>query len=311
MSDIENRLIRFNEPKDEVIKSDPIRLLRAIRLASSLNFKIESESKDAILRNYKEINKVSKERIMKEMYEFIVNKDSSSYIDEYYLLFSELIKELKDMDGFMQNNRYHVYDVKDHTLKVLESIEKRTPILCISALFHDLGKPAAYFLDENGVGHFHGHALISADLATKYLNEFCLPKKDVERIVKLVKYHDYPVDTKSQVKKLMSKIGKDLIEDMFVLKRADIMGQNPSKEYICRLDTFEEKERWVREIIESEDALSIKDLKIDGNDLKDTFKFKGEEIGFILHTLFKLVMDEKLINERDILLDYVKRNFVK
>ena len=311
LEDLNDRVIRFNSPKEEVIKSDPLRMLRAIRLASTLDLKIEDESKSLILKYAPLIKTVSKERVAKEMSKFIVSNDSAKYIDEYYLLFSELIDELKDMDGFEQNNRYHVYDVKDHTLKVLDSVEKRTEVTCLAALFHDLGKPASYFLDAKGVGHFHGHALVSAALAETYLTNFNFPKKEVNKIVKLIHYHDYPIDDRIQVKKLLGKVGEDLIEDMLVLKRADIMGQNPSEEYICRLDRFEEIEKWVREIIDNKECYSLNTLDIDGNDIKSLGKFDGEEIGIILHRLLKNVMEEKIVNEKEVLINYVKKNYLR
>ena len=137
---------------------DPLRILRAIRFASKLNFKIDLETKIALKQLYRELNKISAERIQSEFLQILDSKTSFDYLNEYREVFGFIIPELSKTFDFEQNAKYHCYDVYTHTLKALEECKSADIITKLSILFHDIGKPVSYGKDESGIIHFPQHA---------------------------------------------------------------------------------------------------------------------------------------------------------
>lgn len=162
-----------------------------------------------------------------EFNEIIVKQNPSNILlerkEELFLLFPLL----KVMDGFDQKNPYHIYDLLTHSLKTLDYLEKRSLLICLTALFHDCGKPDTFFTDEKGIGHFYGHGKIGAENIYKILLPHGYDMKLINKISSLIYFHDYPIKSDKTIKKAVNALGDELIFDLYELKKADILAHNP------------------------------------------------------------------------------------
>lgn len=152
----------------------------------------------------------------------------------------ELIPELKICDGFDQHNDYHIYDVLEHILHVLDGVENNY-LLRIAALFHDIGKPCCFVLDDNGVGHFYGHWNESIRIFNKYIEMFELNEEEVTFIHNLIFYHD--LEFKTDNLEIFKSVFGDNLPLLISLKRSDVLAQNPK--YESRLIELEENRQLI------------------------------------------------------------------
>lgn len=143
----------------------------------------------------------------------------------------KIIPELKRCEGFNQHNDYHQYDVLEHILNVVDKVENDY-VLRLAALFHDIGKPDCFTIDDNSIGHFYGHWEASNKIFNKYLDKLELNENEIKLINNLIYYHDleFNSDTLEKLKRIFKEDFKLLIS----LKRADVLSQN--HKYLDRLD---------------------------------------------------------------------------
>ena len=304
--DLKNKIIRCNN--EETFKNDPLRILRAIRQSGKFNFKIEEKTKKLMNRDCILLNNVSKERISSELSQILLCDNISNLIEDNLNIFTAIIPELKEIVGFHQNNPHHIYDVFRHTLKVLENTPKILE-LRLAALFHDIGKPKCYSEDENGIGHFYNHEDVSEEIAFNILKRLKYDNKTIEFVCKLIMFHDYPLNnSKKNLRKLLNKFDDERIELLFHLKKADVLGQNPN--YNDRLDLIKKSENIIEDIIKEGACFSLKQLKINGNDLIDLGIKNGKLIGDILNSCLNKIIDGEIENDKDILLNMIKENYL-
>ncbi|MBO5338696.1 MAG: CCA tRNA nucleotidyltransferase [Clostridia bacterium] len=301
-NDIKNKTIKaIGDPKKR-FEEDALRILRGVRFASQLGFEIEENTKNAMKECAHLLHNISCERINIELSKFLLGKNVKKALLENYEIIGEIIPQIKEMHGFEQNNKYHIYDVLTHTAVAIENIE---PILHLrlSMLLHDSGKPKTYSIDENGQGHFYGHARVSTEIAEAFLNKYRYDNQTKEKVITLVKIHDTPIELdRVFIKKRMNRIGKDLFFDLLKVKRADNLAQNPEFFWLDKLDKFV---TIAKEIIE-EDCFTLSSLDIRGSDLI-AIGFKGKEIGNTLNLLLNEVIEEKLPNKKEALIERAKK----
>lgn len=299
--DIENKLIRCVGDPVRRFEEDSLRILRALRFASVLSFKIEDKTKEAIFRCKELLLRVSQERIFTEISKMLCGSNIREVLTQYSEVLEIILPEIKNMKGFDQKNFHHIYDILTHTAVVVESIPP-LPHLRFAALFHDCGKADCFTVDENGTGHFYSHPSISAKKADAALLRLKCDTKTREKVVKLVKVHDTPIDESERIiKKKLRSLGEELFYDLIKLQRADTKGLAP--EFHKRDKHFDKLEQMAKEILESEQCFSLKDLKINGNDLLN-LGFKGKEIGSALNKALENVIDEKISNNKDELIEF-------
>lgn len=298
IEDIKNKTIRaIGNPKDR-FNEDALRILRAIRFASKLGFKIEENTKKAMLECKHLLHNISGERIAAEINKFVLGSNVKKAILDHYDILSEIIPEFEAMHNFDQKNDWHVYDVLTHTAVVVENTPQIAH-LRLTALLHDTGKVHTFTVDDRGIGHFYGHNDKSAEIAENYLTKYKYDNFTKERVYKLVKVHDTPIEPdRILIKKRINRMGKDCFFDLIKIKRADNLAQNLNK---VRLDIIDEIEKIATDIV-NEDCFTLGSLKINGGDLiKNGFK-PGKQLGNILNTLLEEVMEEKIPNEKEELL---------
>ena len=305
--DLENKVIRSVRDPYLRFDEDGLRILRAMRFAVKFGFSIEEETKKAMHENVMDLEFVSKERVTEEFRKTLtLNKPISSIFMEFNDIVSYLIPEIKECVGFNQNNKYHKHDVYEHLLAVTDLADTNKFEIKMAALLHDIGKPKSYALGEDGYGHFYGHPAVSKEMCVDLLKkDFRLTREETDLILNLVEFHDeYIAATKKSVKKFIAKHGKDFLDDWYVLKEADfndhILGDNPPSNWYTDISIVKEFER---QLEEEENCFSLKDLAVNGNDVKEVLGLKqGKEVGKALNKLFEMVLNEEVENTRDALI---------
>jgi len=304
VSDITAGIIRCVGDPQKRFSEDALRILRALRFSSVLGFSIEKATAAAIHNTKKLLENISSERISTELTKLLCGINCGPVLKEYADVISIPIPELSPMSGFAQRNKHHCYDVWEHTITAIE----KSPPLSTSrwaALFHDIGKPACFSLGEDGVGHFYGHQSKSKEIAGIIMGRLKFDNATREKVLQLVENHMKILKPdKKLIKRLLNGLGEDLLKELVQLQRADNLAQ--AKEYHNRQEKFAQIEALMAEIIAENACFSLKDLAVNGYDLI-ALGLKGKEIGRGLIFLLNAVIDEKVINEHETLLEYIQR----
>jgi putative nucleotidyltransferase with HDIG domain len=298
--DLEGKTIKAVGNPNERFSEDALRMMRAIRIASELNFTVEEETLEAIKKNANLINRIAKERIKEELFKLL----TSSHPYEGMIIFknsglmTEIIPELEKTFGVEQKSpgRHHIYDVGTHLFMSLKNCKSESPIVRLATLIHDIGKPQTYKLQDNGVVTFYNHEVVSTRIAENIADRLRFSNKEKDKFIKLVKFHQFTVDEKqtdSAVRRFIKNVGKENIQDMLDLRVADRLGGG-ARETSWRLEEFKSR------LIEvQKQPFTVKDLKIDGNDVMKILNIKGSpKVGEILNELFKEVVSKKIPNDK-------------
>jgi tRNA nucleotidyltransferase (CCA-adding enzyme) len=304
-NDIERKIIRCVGEPDTRFQEDGLRILRALRFAAELGFTLEKKTGQSVLNNARLLRGISKERIRSEWNRILCGAYAGEILQKYRAVFCEFIPEFAAMFDFDQHNRYHTLDVWEHTVKAVESVDP-TPLLRLTMLLHDIGKPQCFTLSSDGVGHFRGHGEKSMETAQQIMHRLKYDKHMTEQALTLIQYHDVLITSdKKHLRRLLNFFGEENLRLLFKVKEADIRAQNPA--LFSRLSDLAEAEKALDEVIAERLCFSLKDLAISGNDLLALGIPQGERVGKILRQLLKEVMEEKIPNRRGALLDAARR----
>lgn len=280
---------------------DALRILRALRFASRLGFSIEPHTAAAIHECSGLLNNISAERIMSEFTGILMGEHCEKILMDFHDVIGVFIPEILPMKGFCQRNPHHIYDVWEHTVKVT-AFSPRERILRLSAFFHDIGKPLTFTIDNNCIGHFHGHPEISADMSERILRRLKTDNDTISQVRLLIKLHDLrPPVSDRNVRRLLSMTGRERFFSLMELKRADALAQNPAMRFE-KLRYIDELEAACRRQLEAGAAFDMKGLAINGGDIKALGVNEGRAVGDILRRLLDEVIDGSLKNERSELL---------
>lgn len=310
IEDIKNETVRCIGNPETRFNEDALRILRAVRFASVLGFKIEEETTKAIHKCKDLLKNISAERIREEFQKLICGKNAYNVLQEFSDVIAVFIPEISDCIGFEQKNRHHCYDVYTHTLKALEK-SPADEVIRLTLFFHDIGKPLVAHFDEKGEQHYYDHPKKSAEMTEIIMTRLRFDNDTKNKVVTLVKMHDSPIAVndmtkpdRKRLKKIMSQIGADLIFDLIEIKYCDNSAQNP--EYFRGEEFYAQTRTMLNEIISEKECFSVKQLEINGNDLM-ALGYKGKEIGETLNKCLAAVIDEKVENEKSKLLKYVAK----
>lgn len=304
--DIKNKVIRAIGNPYERFNEDALRILRAVRFSSVLGFDIDAKTKEAMLECKHLLHKISKERIAVEINKFLCGKNVKNALLDNWEIIAEIIPEIAKMRGFDQKNRHHIYDILTHTAV---AIENTLPIthLRLAALLHDTGKIYTVSVGENGEQHFYAHPHKSEEIARRYLNEYKYDNFTKDRVCLLVKIHDTVVEeNKVYIKKRLNRIGKEAFFELINLQRADNKAQNPVYDRTAHFDAVCEI---AKRVLSEAECFSLKDLKVNGRDLMEAGLPKGALLGKILDHLLKEVIEERIENNKECLLNEAKDRF--
>ena len=300
--DIEDKIIRCVGEPEKRFKEDALRMLRAVRFSASLSFKIAPDVEKAIKKCSMLIKRVSSERLFEELNKILLSPNPD-YIRELHRLglLKYIIPQLDDCFGEEQRNKYHIYDVGEHTMIAV----KNTPcnlILRWAALLHDVGKPCCSSVDSLGVIHFYGHHRESCRIAVDVLYRLHMDRESIRSISVLIENHDVRVEPSlPAVKRMMARTGEKLFEQLMLLQKADNLAKNP--EY------FEEKYKRIcaalniyRRILAEGQPYLVSHLVVNGRDLQKIGYRPGRQIGDTLKALIDEVIIDPGLNKREYLL---------
>jgi tRNA nucleotidyltransferase (CCA-adding enzyme) len=303
LKDLRNGLIRMVSLKS--FPEDPLRMLRAIQFAARFEFKIEPATYAAIKEHSELIKTISPERTSEEINKLLLKAGKPS-LGFYMMLETGLLKyifpELVSMVGVEQPGGYHKYDVFEHTLRTVDS-SPRILRVRLAALFHDVAKPQTkQVVDDKAT--FYGHEKIGARAAENTLKRLRYPNELIHDVALLVDKHMFTTDvTDKGRRRLIRKVGAELIFDLLALRRADVVAQGMG-------GTTEDVDRFEKEIqeeIERKPPFSIRELALNGDDVMSIFNLpQSPLIGEILNHLLDKVLDDPGCNDRDRLVELTR-----
>ena len=312
-SDISNKIIRTPLKPERTFYDDPLRMMRAVRFASRLRFRIEQETYQAIAVVAQRLSIISAERIRDEFNKILLADEPSSglkMLDESGLL-EIFLPEVSALKGVEQRKKYHHKDVFYHTLEVLDNIAPATKKLelRLAALFHDIAKPKTKrFVDGEG-WTFHGHEVVGQRMAGGILRRLRYSSEVIQYVMKLVNLHLRPMAlvneevTSSAVRRLIFSAGED-IDDLMILCRADITSKNvlKVKKYRANYDRVLEK---ITEV-EERDRLRNFQPPVNGNEIMSIFGLQpGPQVGRIKKFIEEAVLNGEVPNEHEACLNYI------
>jgi len=307
--DIEKRIIRAVGEPEKRFNEDALRMFRAVRFSATLGFEIEARTLEAIKKNASLTAGVSRERVRDELVKVVMSDRATEGIELLRTIgiLEYVIPELVANYGVAQN-KHHIYDCYQHNLLTLDYAAKKGFNLQVrmAGLLHDIAKPMA----KSGEGDdatFYNHEILGAKMAQTILDRLKFPKKDITKIVKLVRYHlfYYNVDEVSEasVRRLVRQVGMENMEDLLKLRMCDRIGSGVAKAEPYKL-------RHLKYLIEktSRDPISTKMLAVGGDDVMEILGTNpGPKIGWILNILLEQVIVDPKQNKKEHLQQEISR----
>ncbi len=307
MLDLSERLIRAVRDPAKRLQEDPLRLLRAVRIASELGFRIEADTLETITKMAFLINSVAPERIRQELIRLLVTSRPS--IGFNLMVRTGLLKGFLPelLEGYLRRqNNYHRHTIFKHTMKTVDTV-KPDPVLRLTALFHDIAKPRVRKKVE-GKWRFYGHEEASSNLAKDIMERLRFDREITGKVTNLIRHHmiGYNSDwTDSAIRRLIRRVGIEQIEDLLIFRRSDIIGHGIKSENLALLT---ELERRVKEQIRNKVPILTRDLAIDGYTVMEiTGLSPGPEVGRILEGLNEKILDNPELNTREELVSLLRR----
>ena len=323
--DLEKKIIRAVGNPEERFSEDALRMLRAVRFAITLgeNWKfeercsslapakawaIEEKTAEAIKKNSFWLQAISKERVRDELLKIIMGDRAAEGIEllRKLSLLKYIIPELEE--GYkISQNKHHIYECYEHYLRSLDFAAKKNfnKYVRLAALFHDIGKPRVK-KGEGPDATFYNHEVVGAKMTFQILNRLKFPKKDIEKIARLVRYHLFYYNPgevgESSVRRLLRQVGPENMEELLQVRMADRIGSGVPKAEPYKL-------RHLRYVIEkvNRNPISVKMLKVNGNDVMKILNIKpGPKIGQILDILLGYVLETPEKNEKAFLEEKIK-----
>lgn len=295
-SDIAKKLIKSVGNPEERFSEDGLRLIRAVRIAAETGFTIENETVDAIFKHNALLKHIAPERIRDEFSKILMSERPMEglMLSSKLGLLQHFLPEL-EVSFQVKQNKAHAFDVGEHLLRTLAYAAKKDLSLEVrlACLLHDIAKPhSRRWSEEKGDWTFYGHDVIGAKITKKILERLRFPVKQIEKVVKLVRWHmffsDTEIVTRSAVRRLLMNVGKENIWDLMNVRACDRIGTGRPKESPYRLRKYHSM---IEEVMH--DPISVGMLKIKGDRVMELAHIKpGVRIGFILHALLEEVLED-------------------
>lgn len=306
--DIENRIIRTVGEPDARFKEDALRIMRALRFSSVLGFEIEEKTKKSIFDNMYLLENISAERIFSELSKLLCGKNVLNVLDEFRQVIGVIIPQLIPSFNCAQNTPWHTYTVYEHIIHSVD-FAPCDPVIRLTMLLHDIGKPSVKRTDENGRDHFKTHADAGAKIAAEVLSKLKVSNNIYNKVTTLIKYHQSVENVNDvKIKHWFNKIGEEYTLSLFDVRIADLKAHNlGKKEVLFEIERLMSLEEEAKMIIKRREPYKISELAVNGHDLI-SLGFSGREIGDKLSAILTLVMDGRLKNTKKDILDFLKNS---
>ena len=299
--DLRAGLIRCVGEPEKRFGEDALRIMRALRFAAVYGFAIEENTAVAAHRLKETLQDVAAERIRVELAKLLCGRGAADILRAYADVICTILPELAPSVGFDQRTPYHAYDVWEHTVRAVENAPANET-LRLTMLMHDAGKPAAFTLDSDGVGHAYGHQKISTELAARMLTYLRVDNATRDRVLTLVEHHDWPLSTeRTLLKRRLNRLGEEALWQLIDVQRADALGKGTEDpdDVEARIG---ELRRALTELLAERPCVTLKDMAVNGRDLMAEKIAQGKQLGEMLNWLLGEVLNERLPNEREALL---------
>jgi len=306
--DIENKVINFIGNAEERIIEDPLRVLRAFRFMSRLNFSLSENTIEAIKNQKFLLKNIPEEKITMEFSKLLLGdniKNTLTLMKDTGVL-ELIIPEFKATYNFNQCNPHHNLDLFNHIINVVSKVPADLE-LRYSALLHDIAKPVVQTFDEKGIAHYKTHEIVGADMARDILARMKLPVKLIDTVVEIIKKHMvlYKDITDKKFNKLLSEMGYDNLLRLIEHSIADNSSKN--NEVVSTENDLHER---LKRAVEKQMQVTVNDLAVNGKDLIE-LGFTGKEIGEIKKELLDKYLSEEIQNEKEEMVEYVKEKYKK
>lgn len=301
--DLKAKLIRAVGNANERFAEDALRMMRAVRFAAELNFKIEKDTLAAIKENVQLLDYVAAERVRDELLKLLASPHPSQGVERLRetKILEHVLPELEKCFGVDQKStgRHHIYDVGTHLLMSLKYCPSQDPIVRLATLLHDIGKPETY-KKRGGTITFYNHEVVGSRITRDISKRLRLSKKQSEKLFRLVRWHQFTVDEKqtdAAIRRFIRRVGKENINDMLDLRTGDRLGGGAA-------ETSWRTEEFKKRLVEvQKQPFTVHDLKIDGTDvMKELNLNPGPKVGEVLNEIFKRVENKELENTKKELL---------
>ena len=297
-ADLQAGILRAVGEPEVRFREDSLRILRGVRFAARYGLEPEKATADAMARLAPLMDNLARERVFDELCKLLPLVTAADLL-RFAPVITQVIPELQSAVGFDQRSPHHVWDVYTHTAHVVEGAAPDL-VLRWAALLHDVGKVPCFTLDEDGRGHFLGHAQVGAELADRILRRLKAPTALREQVVLLIGQHmTLLTDDRRQLSRLVRRFGFDTTEAMLRLQTADFGGKG--KDSRAEVETLRRAAELLGALRREAACFSLKDLAVNGHDLM-ALGFRGKAIGEALNRLLDGVVEETFPNEKERLL---------
>lgn len=301
--DLKNKTIKAVGDPQKRFSEDALRLMRAVRFATTLGFKLEKETAQAVKEKSGLLRFISKERIREELMKIVMSDHPAVGIEllRKLKLLRFIIPELEEGYGVAQN-KHHIYGCYEHALLSLKYAAQKdyNKYVRLAALLHDIAKPRVK-QGEGPQATFYNHEVVGAKMTIKILQRLRFSKKDIEKIAKLVRYHLFYYNVgevgESSVRRLVRRVGPENMEELLEVRMCDRIGSGCPKAEPYKL-------RHLRYLIEkvSRDPLSVKMLKVSGEEVMEILEIEpGPKVGQVLDILLSHVLEDPQKNNKKFL----------
>ena len=302
-ADLQNKILRAVGDPRQRFTEDALRILRGVRFAVRFGLTPEQETLAAMTELAPRLHNIAAERIFDELCKLLPLVTAEDLVT-FAPILCQVIPELTATVGFDQKNPHHAYDIFTHTAHVVEAVPADLTLRW-AALLHDIGKPSTFSLDDDGKGHFYGHAEASVQLADSILRRLKAPTTLREDATLLIGQHMTRLEPeKKALRRWMGRLGEEKLGKLLTLQAADMgsKGTGIPRE----MAQFDQLRAIIEEIRAENACLSLKDLAVSGHDLMQ-LGYRGKAIGQALNALLEQVLDEKIPNEKEALLEAVRQ----
>lgn len=284
-------------------REDALRIMRGLRFAAKLGFSIEEETANAMDRCRKLLENIAPERLYVELTGLLCGPQAAQVLIQYPRILEVFLPEISACVGFDQCSPYHCYDVWEHTAWSVSAVPAQ-PVLRWAMLLHDLGKPETFSMGEDGRGHFYGHWRESVRKAEAVMERLRFDNHSKKVILTLVERHDCELPfSERSVRRNLARYGEETLRLLLEVKRGDNLAQAPA--YRDRQKLIDQWEALMDMVIAQGSCFSLGQLAVRGGDLT-ALGLQGPAVGEMLRELLEQVIEEKLPNDREILLTYAK-----
>lgn len=306
MRDLQDRVLRCVGVPENRFREDALRILRGLRFAAVYGFRIEPETAAAIRRCARLLQTIAAERVREELLGMLCGAQAAAVLTEFRDVLAVVLPEVTACFDFPQHTPHHCYDVWEHIVHSVAAIDS-DPLLRMTMLLHDVGKPRACTVDRDGRTHFKGHPQISADMAENILRRLRVPNVFAQTCLRLILFHDVRFNGSQRlVRRVLAQLGEENMRRLFAVQRADVAAQSDyfRSEKLAAIDVAEQQ---ATQILAEQQCLHLRDLAISGSDLLKIGYPENSTIGKTLHQLLNAVVDEQVPNDKQALLQLARK----